>query len=152
MTTYKDVKAWREKQPNIRELRAEEARKWRSAHPDIAKAIKQRYKEKHRAEILPREAEQARKRRAADPEGSRRRMAMFLERKRQERIAIAGRPMPDVCEVCGEFHLRIVFDHCHTKGHFRGWICDRCNKVLGLIKDSTELLMLLHQYLAKDNL
>jgi len=40
-----------------------------------------------------------------------------------------------------------VFDHCHDKGHFRGWICDRCNKTLGLVYDDIDLLKKLISYL-----
>lgn len=147
MSDYSKVKEWRAKQPNIREIRAAEARKWRAEHPEVAKAIKQRYRVRNAEEIHPREAEQARVRRARDPEGERRRQVAFLDRRRAKQVEIAGRPRPDVCEICGEFHLRIVFDHCHNHGHFRGWICDRCNKVLGIVKDSGVLLGKLARYL-----
>jgi hypothetical protein len=43
----------------------------------------------------------------------------------------------------------MVWDHCHKTGVFRGWICHRCNKVLGLIKDAPELLLLMHSYLVR---
>lgn len=62
----------------------------------------------------------------------------------------AGRPRPDICDVCkGNHHLRIVFDHCHQSGNFRGWLCDRCNKVLGLIYDDPVLLRNLAEYLER---
>lgn len=57
------------------------------------------------------------------------------------------RPCPDVCELCHQFNRRIVFDHCHTSGRFRGWLCDRCNKVLGLMKDDPKLLRKMADYL-----
>lgn len=144
---YEYLKQWRASKPNIKEIRAEEARKWRAAHPETAKAIKQRYRSKQRDEILPREAKQAAARRRSDPEGSLRRRKAFEDRKKEEQVAIAGRPKPSVCEICGELNLRIVFDHCHSHGHFRGWICDRCNKVLGMVKDSGTLLHMLRRYL-----
>lgn len=64
-------------------------------------------------------------------------------------LKAAGRPKPEVCEVCGGNHHRpgIFFDHCHSTGIFRGWICDRCNKTLGMVKDSAELLRKLAEYL-----
>ena len=64
--------------------------------------------------------------------------------KRQEKIA--GRKKPEQCELCGAFG-RICFDHNHETGDFRGWICSRCNLVLGLVKDNTELLFALIKYL-----
>lgn len=147
MGNYAKVKAWREKQPDIKEIRAAEAKRWRAAHPDVARAIKARYMENSREERLPREAAKARERRANDPTLQKIRTQRWLDKRRGERELAAGRPTPDKCEICGEFHLRIVFDHCHIHGHFRGWICDRCNKVLGMVKDSTELLQLLVRYL-----
>lgn len=50
------------------------------------------------------------------------------------------RPKPECCEVCGQGHPKIVLDHCHETGAFRGWLCDPCNVVLGLVKDSADRL------------
>lgn len=71
----------------------------------------------------------------------------YLKRASDKRVALAGRPKPDACEVCTEPGRRIVFDHCHANGQFRGWICDRCNKTLGMVKDSPRLLIMLAEYL-----
>ncbi len=92
------------------------------------KRAKQKYRAKYSKELKPKEATQAR------------------ERRFNRQAQIAGRPRPDLCEVCGEMHFRIVFDHCHVSGVFRGWLCDRCNRTLGMVKDSTDLLHNLAQY------
>lgn len=64
---------------------------------------------------------------------------------------VAGRPRPEVCEICSRVQqVGLAWDHCHKGGHFRGWICDRCNRTLGLVEDSIEVLKLLIQYLEKD--
>jgi len=148
MTAYEKVKAWRAAKPNIREIRAREAREWRSAHPEVAKAIKERYRMKHRERLLPIEAERARRRRGADPEGNRRRTQVFLERKRVRQETIAGRPRPTCCELCKEDAVT-KFDHDHATGKFRGWLCDRCNRTLGQVKDSRELLAKMIEYLGR---
>ena len=145
---YARVKEWRSR-PENKAKRAEEARKWRAKHPDVCKTIKERFRERHAEELRPIEAEQARARRAADPEGQKRRMAAFKARKEAERVALAGRAKPELCEICGGCEIRIVFDHCHAKGHFRGWICDRCNRVLGLVRDDPALLDQLAGYLRR---
>lgn len=62
---------------------------------------------------------------------------------------IAGRKKPELCEICGAMG-RICFDHNHETGKFRGWICHRCNVVLGFVKDNSELLKSLSDYLAQE--
>jgi len=61
---------------------------------------------------------------------------------------IAGRQKPKNCEICGAIG-KIDFDHDHVTGKFRGWICRRCNLVLGMVKDNGELLNALAGYLKK---
>lgn len=58
----------------------------------------------------------------------------------------AGRSRSHRCEVC-YIVGKVDFDHCHKDGHFRGWICRRCNLVLGLVKDDQTLLRNLALYL-----
>lgn len=62
---------------------------------------------------------------------------------------VAGRKRPEQCEICGGMG-KIDFDHDHKTNKFRGWICRRCNLALGMVKDNSELLIALSQYL-KDN-
>lgn len=60
----------------------------------------------------------------------------------------ASIPRPDECEVCGR-DGPICYDHCHAGGHFRGWLCNRCNVVLGHIGDDPDLLRKLADYLER---
>ena len=66
----------------------------------------------------------------------------------KSREILAGRKKPEQCEVCGAIGI-ICFDHDHETGRFRGWICHRCNAVLGFVKDNGELLVMLKDYLIK---
>lgn len=61
---------------------------------------------------------------------------------------VAGRPRPRNCEICNE-KRRIYFDHDHTTGKFRGWICDQCNFALGMVRDNPSVLIKLAEYLKK---
>jgi len=74
----------------------------------------------------------------------------FKERKRLQQIALAGRVPTEHCEICNELTLT-VWDHDHKTGLFRGWLCDRCNRVLGSVNDSPNLLKKLSDYLEKSN-
>jgi len=68
-----------------------------------------------------------------------------------EQEKIAGRKRPDNCEICGSMG-KMYFDHCHKTGKFRGWICMRCNLALGLVKDNSETLIIMSEYLIKSNI
>jgi uncharacterized protein (DUF927 family) len=78
-------------------------------------------------------------------------MAIKKKHTKVKRENQAGRPMSEQCEICGTFDKemkkRLCFDHCHTTGKFRGWICTRCNLTLGLVKDNTETLHAMIKYL-----
>jgi hypothetical protein len=83
-----------------------------------------------------------------------RRDHMTERQRREKRLAeIAGRPRPLVCDICKDPNSRrgdvIAFDHCHKHGHFRGWLCDRCNTTLGAVGDNPELLRNMADYLEK---
>jgi hypothetical protein len=76
------------------------------------------------------------------------RRAKMLNARRVKRLEeIDGRPRPDICELCGSPSFRIVFDHDHATGKFRGWICYSCNVVLGHMKDNKQAIMRLVAYL-----
>jgi Recombination endonuclease VII len=40
-------------------------------------------------------------------------------------------------------------DHCHDSGKVRGILCNNCNRALGLLQDSAELLQRAKNYLEK---
>lgn len=66
----------------------------------------------------------------------------------RRRVAKAGgRHKPTFCYVCDDGEGKIVFDHCHKTGTFRGWICWRCNIILGHAKDQPHILRALAHYL-----
>lgn len=145
-TNYEKVKAWRKLNP---EKVTAQAQRRRQRNPEPERAAKRRYRERHLDEIRAKDREAQSKRRA-DPEGSRRRVAAFKARREAERVSLAGRPRPTACELCGE-NGKTVFDHCHQQGHFRGWICDRCNRVLGSVRDDIGLLGKMIAYLEQSN-
>jgi hypothetical protein len=44
------------------------------------------------------------------------------------------------CAICKCTEGRLVLDHCHLTGKWRGLLCDDCNHGLGKFKDSVENL------------
>jgi hypothetical protein len=61
---------------------------------------------------------------------------------------IAGRKRPERCELCNALR-KIVFDHNHKTGKFRGWLCYKCNLALGMTNESIEILTLIIKYIQK---
>lgn len=51
------------------------------------------------------------------------------------------------CEICGSKD-RLVPDHSHVTGAFRGTLCRTCNSGIGLLKDDPDVLMKASFYLA----
>lgn len=135
------------------------SRAWWARNPDKRKLYRERYAAKQKALRPPkapkrfkfkgRESDYGREWRQRNPH-------RIAERKWQERqnrearyAAIAGRPKPDICDICAEKIGNIVYDHCHKKGHFRGFLCDRCNMVLGIVEDNPRLLTAMAAYLQR---
>jgi hypothetical protein len=57
-----------------------------------------------------------------------------------------------LCGICNQRNIpklkrRLVFDHDHATGKFRGLICHYCNIVLGAAKDNPETLIAAAKYL-----
>src|SRR3990167_194429 len=51
------------------------------------------------------------------------------------------------CKICDRWQKTLTSDHCHLTGKFRGLICGPCNRAIGLLQDSPELLHKAAQYL-----
>lgn len=146
---YENVKRWRA--ANKDKVAAQEKR-YAAKHPETRAKAKAKYREANIDLIRTRDKELKARMRATDPEGEKRRRARFEARREAEKSALAGRQRPEICDICAENKIgRIVFDHCHASNLFRGWLCDRCNKTLGMVKDDPALLDNLKSYLEKFN-
>ncbi len=56
------------------------------------------------------------------------------------------------CAICKEqcsTGKRLAVDHCHSSGRVRGLLCFGCNATLGRVKDSTNTLKSMIEYLEK---
>ena len=55
-----------------------------------------------------------------------------------------------VCAICGAMpttKLRLPVDHNHQTGMIRGLLCHKCNRAIGLFKDSPQNILSAFQYL-----
>tara|TARA_R110002153_G_C13079727_1_gene474226 strand:+ start:137 stop:655 length:519 start_codon:yes stop_codon:yes gene_type:complete len=58
-----------------------------------------------------------------------------------------------LCKICGSNDYGkksakyFVIDHCHTSKKVRGLLCHKCNVILGLCKDNTDILQKSIEYL-----
>jgi len=118
------------------------------------KLVKNQQKHRSKPEFRERYLLDAKKRSKewyANPENKLRRRKYNQEnwlRQIKKLEELAGRPRPEKCEICGDDKERICFDHCHKTGKFRGWICNRCNTILGKVDDNKKLLQSLIDYLS----
>lgn len=69
----------------------------------------------------------------------------------QKKEMIAGRKKPKVCELCGK-KGRIVFDHNHKTGEFRGWLCNLCNTTLGALREDCVFILKMIDYIKNDGI
>ena len=56
-------------------------------------------------------------------------------------------PEGTCCAICKKPNRRMVFDHCHEKEVFRGYLCDPCNRSMGVLGDNIEGLLRCINYL-----
>lgn len=141
-------------------------KRWSDKNPDKVYARRKRW-EKNNPEGLAAKQERRKEKLRSDPEMRAKATAthrawceqnrdavnvLNVEFHRRKREKAAGRPRPESCECCGETPVKkkntqIHWDHCHATGEFRGWLCARCNRVLGAVNDDVATLQKLISYL-----
>jgi hypothetical protein len=128
----------------------EKVKAWRKANPEKYKAQRARYYAKYGDKVRQKASDY----RAANPDKTRAALKQWRVKTgyktqpgRRSKLEIkAGRPRPKTCEVCGSSG-KIMFEHDHTTGKFRGWLCGCCNTALGMVKDRPDILRALALYL-----
>jgi hypothetical protein len=119
--------------------------------PEVARVKSAEYRARNREMI----AQRARERYAINPHDRRagnmrsltkQRYGITVEEKADllfqqgNRCAICGTDNPDTAT---GWHI----DHCHSTKKIRGILCQKCNNMLGMAKDSTEILARAISYL-----
>jgi hypothetical protein len=141
-----NIEKVRERERNYRAQNPEKLRQTRresrARNPEPQRAYQKKWRERNKEKHL----ETSRRWRAEHPGYDR---MLQNARNLQRRESLLGRPKPDACEVCARTSRQIVYDHCHKHGHARGWLCDECNKILGLAQDNPAILLKLAAYLKR---
>jgi len=68
-------------------------------------------------------------------------------RRRHGIVDPTGERRSGPCEICDAPADPLHLDHDHATGRARGWLCFRCNSMLGLARDSGEILKRAGAYL-----
>lgn len=144
---YKDPEINRAKcrvyrQAHLEELRAHDRERWKT---DERKAYAAGFRAKYREKAAALSAVW----RQANPEKVVTNNRTAKSHARRELEVLAGRPRPQLCDICARSNRTIHFDHDHQRGHFRGWICGPCNMALGLVKDDAGILRKMIAYLER---
>lgn len=75
----------------------------------------------------------------------------WKSRRYADRVAALVQDHTGTCDICGGppdgRWKRLNIDHCHQTGQFRGLLCSKCNRALGLFKDNAEVMMRAIEYL-----
>lgn len=118
---------------------------WRLAHPEALKRYAKTAARKHKTKIL-----------AYRRKWREREVSKDYELRTAFGIGIKDyKEMLDVqnnvCAICKEPQnmgkKNLAVDHDHSNGEIRGLLCNRCNMVLGLVKENTNILMDMAAYL-----
>ena len=136
-------KRYSEETPEQREARNAYQREYVKKNAEAVRENKRRYREKNREKLR-----EAHRQYIRDDNGElnakyRHRHQRKIEQRAVDLETLAKRPRPEVCEICGgppDPKRGMHYDHCHTTGAFRGWICRGCNLMLGNAKDDPALL------------
>ena len=60
-------------------------------------------------------------------------------------------PIGTLCGICNKSSSnrnKMVFDHCHEKNIFRGYLCDSCNRSIGVLGDNIDGIIRVFNYLS----
>lgn len=83
---------------------------------------------------------------------------MGLSQEELDKVVAAFEASDGTCDICKENPLErgnawgLVVDHCHEKLIFRGLLCNQCNTMIGLGRDSPDILRAGAAYVESHNL
>ena len=123
------------------------SRKYNAAHREEVNKRQRKY----RAQNPEKARESNRKWRAADPEKVRESIRKSHLRRKYgltpEQYSALVDAQCGQCAICGRGDEYLCVDHSHSAGIVRGLLCHGCNKAVGFLHDSPDLLRKAANYL-----
>jgi hypothetical protein len=119
--------------------------KWAEDNPEKVRKSVHMYYENNKEDANNR----TKKWREENPERDRETGRNSKRKSTLSRYGLKPEDVSDTCQVCGRDNGKrfICIDHNHDTGEFRGFLCSRCNLVLGHVQDDPQLLEKLALYL-----
>ena len=157
---YEQTKKWKEAHPNYMK---EYMQKYNEEHKEEKKVVDREYHQAHKEERNAyrrqwtvdhpgHQLAHRRKKRLEDPLYDRRHMLKTKYGITAEEYDEMLESQGNGCAICsgrelqkGRYHMHV--DHNHVTGQVRGILCHKCNSLLGMAKDSIEILNLAIAYL-----
>lgn len=134
-----------------KERASKRSKEWYEANRDRVAEYGRQYREKNREAIREKQraynlSEEQKERRRIQERA--RRYGLTVEQVAElELVTHCQSCGVELSENCGRSATGRNFDHCHGTGSFRGILCGRCNKALGLLDDDPAKLQALIDYL-----
>lgn len=118
--------------------------------PEKRKAYHRAYQKEHR-HLWPEKKDEANAR--SKDWKARNKDKVRTYRRRQDGLPEPTRPCPEFCEICAGLPGKkaMCLEHCHVTGKFRGWVCNECNRGLGLLGDDLASIEKVLAYLKRAN-
>jgi len=70
--------------------------------------------------------------------------------RKYKKLPMPTRPCPEICELFGCTQKATCLDHDHETNKFRGWLCSKHNRALGLFGDNIQGIEQALEYLHKN--
>jgi hypothetical protein len=71
-----------------------------------------------------------------------------ISRRQHARLLSENLAPPEACQCCKNV-TRLVLDHCHVTGSLRGYLCEPCNRGIGMLGDTEASLQRAMRYLVQ---
>jgi hypothetical protein len=116
---------------------------WHKDNPEAIREHKRRYREKNREKLREADRKYIRDENGEITAKEKAHQARNRIQRALDLEGLAGRPRPLVCDICEgppDPKRGMHFDHCHQSGQFRGWLCRKCNLMLGNAEDDPSRL------------